>query len=168
MIKYLLYAVSIIVCISLIGCIPDWNDKDDGYNPCAEVSLQLDGTYVITITEYPLQTTTEGWTKDVLVFTQMNLCHSPEDTTKINRILFNNLFNGFGSLNCSGHQLLDNYRFIITYEDNVDWAGGPIRGEGTIIDGIFHFEGEVHNSTGDHPIVLDGYKESHDRRTDAC
>lgn len=154
-------------CALFSGCFLGQVEEEE-LNPCHERTNRLIGTYQITITEYPLQPSTEGWDAEVLVFTQLNRCYSPEDSTRINRILFNGLFEGFGLYNCSGHELLNNDSFIITYPDNVDWAGGPIRGVGNIVDGIFHFEGEVLNSTGNHRIVLDGFKEKQDRRTDAC
>ena len=53
-------------------------------------------------------------------------------------------------------------------EDNDDWAGAPIEGVGTIRGGVFHFEGKIHTSYGEFPIVLDGTKISADRRTESC
>lgn len=162
-----LFSPIIAISLFLSGCTGLFK-KDEDVNPCVDLATTLVGTYEITITEYPLQTTTEGWKADVLVFVQPNRCFSPSDTTKIDRILFNGLFNGFGSYFCSSHTLVNDNSFDISYSDNVDWAGGPIRGHGTIINEVFHFEGEVENSTGDHRIVLDGFKKKQDRRTDAC
>ena len=160
--------VALACSILFSGCNLGFNEEEEEVHPCHVRANTLNGTYLITITEYPLQTTTEGWDAEVLVFTQLNKCFYSSDTTKIDRILFNGLFEGFGSYFCSGHKLEPDDTFIITYEDNVDWAGGPIRGIGSIVDGVFRFEGEVLNSTGNHRIVLDGMKISQDRRTDAC
>ena len=162
-----LYLLLLSCTILLSGCL-GWLKSEEDINPCAQLATTLDGTYEVVITEYPLQTTTEGWTADVLVFARLASCNFPNDTTQIDRILFNGLFNGFGSYFCSSHTLINDNSFVITYDDNVDWAGGPIRGQGSIIDGVFHFEGEVLNSTGNHRIVLDGLKIDNDRRTDAC
>ncbi|MDF2456454.1 MAG: hypothetical protein K0R51_2447 [Cytophagaceae bacterium] len=130
--------------------------KEDVKTDCEKLNEQLVGTYEITVTTYPLQTSQEGDTKDILVFPAYNC-----DGT----IQFNNLFHFFG---CNEFPFTDGKYFQVSYEDDAEWQGAEIQGTGSIIHGIFHFEGTVINRGNEYIIVLDGKKSSSFMRTSAC
>ncbi|MDB5256763.1 MAG: hypothetical protein JWM14_1458 [Chitinophagaceae bacterium] len=130
--------------------------KEEVPNPCEELQAKLQGTYDITVTSYPLQTSQEGDEKEVLVFPSYNCSNS---------IQFNNLFQFFG---CSTFPFTESKHFTLTYADGATWQGARVQGAGNIINGIFHFEGTVINGGTEYPIVLDGKKASDFMRTSAC
>ena len=154
----LLFLVSLI-----IGCEKEEEEKDP-FRSCRRLMESLEGTYNITVISYPRQQSQEGTVIDILVFLDLNKCFDAKNGD-VDRILFNNLFEFYG---CSSHVLIENSSFIVTYEDDEQWAGAPLKGEGNIENGSFHFEGTIFTSAGEFPIVLDGIKTSQERRTDAC
>ena len=152
------YIIILLHIISLYGC------ERQEETPCHDLINLLEGTYEITITTYKRQPGIEGDTKDILVFLDLDKCYS-SDENKFDIIQFNNLF---GFFECTKHELINQSEFVIKYEDNIRWFLVPVQGTGYIRDEVFHFEGTVITSSGEHEIVLDGLKLSDDRRTDAC
>ncbi len=151
-------AVFLLFMPLLLAC----EKEAEEFDPCADLAYSIEGTYNITVTSYSLQPFQVGDEKEVLVFAHLYACYEEEPQDKI---LFNNLF---GFFDCTVLTLVDNNTFTVTYEDGDSWFAAPIRGDGSIIDEVFHFEGFVMSSGKEHPIVLDGVKISQDRRTDAC
>jgi len=130
--------------------------KEEVIDPCETLKQKLSGTYHITVTSYPLQTSQEGDEKDILVFPSYNC-----DTT----IQFNNLFHFFG---CNEFSFTKAKYFKVYYESSAEWQGADIQGTGSIINGVFHFEGTVINGGIEYPIILDGKKTTSFMRTSAC
>lgn len=136
-------------------------DEDDC--SCEFYVDDMIGTFTVTITSYPRQPSEEGRAFDMLTFIDYSKC-ATVTLDDLKEIKFNNLFKFY---DCSILPL-DQYTFTVTLDDNEYWAGAPLEGEGTIVHGVFHFEGIIYTSAGQFPIVLDGIKISSERRTDAC
>jgi hypothetical protein len=130
---------------------------------CVAYVDEMEGTFLITITSNPRQPSIEGDQFSTIVFKDHFGCNSETDED-FNFIKFNNLFTFF---ECDRYPL-DKQTFTVSLSDNDTWAGAPVEGVGTIIDGTFHFEGTIYTSEGEFEIILDGTKSSDDRRTNAC
>ncbi|MFA6925002.1 MAG: hypothetical protein WC223_12220 [Bacteroidales bacterium] len=164
----------LIIILSLTSCKRKGctNPYAKNYDPkakkedcsCVAYVDEMEGTYEITVTSYPRDPSQVGDKKEVLVFKDHAGCNS-NSFEDFNRIKFNNLFDFF---ECCGFPLNNKYYFNVTTEKNVAWCQAPVIGKGSIIQGVFHFEGTVSTSAGEFPIILDGYKKSTSRRTDAC
>jgi hypothetical protein len=147
---------TLLLLFSLLLFTTACKKNEDVKSPCEDLYEQLLGTYNITVTQYPLQTSQEGEEKEVLVF-------PPNNCNGI--IHFNNLFQFF---NCSAFPFTESKFFTVTYADNATWQGAAVQGKGSIINGVFHFEGMVMHRGEEYPIVLDGKKASTFMRTSAC
>ena len=101
------------------------------------VATTYEGTYVVKVISYPWSSGQVGDERNVLVFTDFDKCYGHGQE---NRILFNNLFS-LG--NCSAHEFADMQTFVLDYEDNQNWYGAPIKGEGSIFEVKNQFEGVV-------------------------
>jgi hypothetical protein len=137
-------------------------EEKEKVSPCKVLIDQMVGTYQVKVTTYPRDPSQEGEQKDVLVFFEPNECNCAGDK---NRILFNNLF---GFFECTALDFNTNNTFQVAYQDGETWYNAPIQGKGFIKNGVFHFEGTVYTSMGELPIILDGKRNSSERRTDAC
>lgn len=146
----------VLILLASLVLLTTCKKKEEVKTPCQELNEKLEGTYEITVSTYPLQTSQEGETKDILVFPSYNC-----DGT----IQFNNLFHFFG---CDKFPFTKDKYFQVSYADNAEWQGADLQGTGSIINGIFHFEGTVINGGNEYIIVLDGKKSSSDMRTTAC
>lgn len=160
------FLLCFIAALTVSGCT---EQQENEFEDCRQRAIKFEGTYYVTLTEYPLQETQEGGVFEVLVFPRLDRCYDHPDPDAIDRILFNGLLDSHGGGDCISAPLIDDTSFEITYDDGYIWAGAPVRGHGYIIDGILHFEGFVFNSTqGEMTIVLDGFKETQEMRTSAC
>jgi hypothetical protein len=130
--------------------------NNDEKSHCQQLYENLLGTYVITVTSYPLQRSQEGEDKEVLVF-------PPRDCNGL--VLFNNLFQFF---NCDEFPFTEGKNFTVLYSDGALWNAAPVQGKGSIHHGIFHFEGTVNSRGTEYLIILDGKKSTDFMRTSAC
>lgn len=140
----------------------DQNAKEDDCS-CTTQLDKIDGTYTVTVTRNSAHIYNQGDEFDVLVFLDLPKCQ-PYDPADIKSIKFNNLFTFFG---CDQYPFED-YTFTVSLDDRDTWNNAPIEGTGSIKNGIFHFEGFIHTSSGKFPVEFDGIKTSSERRTDAC
>jgi hypothetical protein len=150
------------IVLSLLCLLASCKEKEP-VNPCNELEAKLRGHYEVRVTLYPRQPSQEGDSKEVRTYLRLDKCRN-YGTPDL--IYFYNLFEFF---NCShSMELIDDHRFIITYDDGHEWAGAPVKGEGTVIDEKFNFTGTVSTSEGEFPIVLDGSRVSSTYENNIC
>jgi hypothetical protein len=155
MIKNMFRIFSIIILSTLLisGCKKEReksiNLESETVDPCKELIDKMDGTYRITVISYPRQHSQEGEEKYFTLFLDPKNCYNSSDT---NQISFGGLFDPYSTTNIK----LFNNKFIIEYKHGCEWSSAPVKGEGTIINEVFHFTGTIGTSVGEFPIVLDG------------
>ena len=156
---FLFITISISSC-DVEGCT---NKYALNYNPKAELDNcscigyadAMEGVYKITITSCPGKISQEGNELRTLVFKAHTGCESSTQY-EFNSIRFHSLFT---SGTCDWYPL-DKFTFTVALKEYEDWGGAKIEGTGTIKKGVFHFEGTMHTSAGQFPIVLEGIKTS--------
>lgn len=160
-----IYKLSLFILLFLL---PTFScEQSEEVDPFEDLLSSLRGIYRITITSYPRQLSQEGENWDISLYPDCYFCLN-RDNQEIQTIRIKNFFGLANSLDCTSHVFVDNHRFLINFEDGIDWAGAPLWGEGTIIEGKFHFEGTILTSAGEFPVILDGEKVFDETSTRNC